>query len=139
MSRPPERTPGKASTDRVPPKPTREAATAGRDADEVAGQRAEPTGANPPEELGTERQEVGDSASSSKHPPHVPDHDAGTEVQKEMLSPDDAPVLPANASGRDKFTPEEQQEEIRDTSMYDGRPERDKDRPPSQRGEENRG
>jgi hypothetical protein len=125
--------PGEDPSAHLPHKPTREAATGTGDFGEISGQRAEPAGAGHQEHLGKDRQEVGDAASSAKHPPHVTPNDEDAPIQDEMMSPQEVPGLPANASGQDKFTPEEQDEPIREESMYDGRPERDKDQPPSKR------
>ena len=70
-----------------------------------------------------ERGEVGNQASSQKHPPHVSENAEDEPIQKEMISPRPAPVLPANASGSDKVGAEEQDQGIDDESMYDRRPE----------------
>jgi hypothetical protein len=83
--------------------------------------------------LGTDRKEVGDRQGSAKHPPHVTPNEEDAEIQDDHPSPTDVPVLPANATGKDMSTPSEQSEPIDDRSMYNGRPERDKDRPPSRR------
>jgi hypothetical protein len=123
-----------SSTDRLPHKPTRESAIGSTDPDQVTGQRSEPAGMPASEELGETRQEVGTAADSQRHPPHVASSDADAPVQDELPSPDAVPVLPANAAGSDKITAEEQDEPIDEESMYEGRPERDKDRPPSERG-----
>jgi hypothetical protein len=91
------------------------------------------TNDRPPDNLAREREERGSRAGSRRHPPYVPEHDEDEPLQQEHPSPDDVPVLPANAGGKDKFTPDEQREEIDEESMYDGRPERAKDDPPSER------
>lgn len=101
--------------------------------DEGAGERSTraplaATGAEPKGPVGT-RREVGDSRSSRQHPPHVTENDEGAPIQDHLDSPDDVPTLPANAQGSD--TQEDDPRGIDDESMYDRRPEEDKDRPPS--------
>lgn len=96
------------------------------------GGRIAPTEADTPTQLGTDRTEVGDGRSSSRRPPHVQDHEKDIDVQGTPPG-EPAPVLPANAAGRDRVTVDEQDELIDDESMYDRRPERDKNRPPSKR------
>jgi len=131
----PEKPGGPAgSSDRIQPRPAHEAPPGSSAKDEAVEPDRIPVGPNPPDNLGRERKEVGSAETSSRNPPHVTPNDEGAPVQDELLSPVDVPVLPANASGKDAVTTEEQREEIRDDSMYDGRPEQDKDRPPSQRG-----
>ena len=85
------------------------------------------------DELGEDREEVGNRASSRKHPPHVLENAEDEPIQREMPSPQAAPVLPANASGTDRVSTDEQAQPIDEASMYDRRPEEDKDRPPSER------
>lgn len=68
-----------------------------------------PAHASPP----GERKEVGGADSSKRHPPHHTE-------------------LPANAHGSDKADMTEQPA-IRDGSMYEQRPDEDKNRPPSER------
>lgn len=76
------------------------------------------------------RKEVGNAASSNLHPPHVSDNADGEPIQGEH-SDAEIPTLPANATGRDKLSVEDQAQPIDDESMYDRRPSEDKDRPPS--------
>lgn len=78
-----------------------------------------------------ERHEVGDASSSRRDPPHVTENDEGAEVQQAHEG-GEAPALPANASGRDSVSAEEQDVGIDDESAYDGRPTQDKDHPPSE-------
>jgi hypothetical protein len=74
--------------------------------------------------------------SSSRNPPHVTANDEDAEVQDELPSPDPVPLLPANAAGSDASPTQEQSQPIDEASMYDRRPEQDKDRPPSDRVKE---
>lgn len=87
------------------------------------------------DELSAERREVGDADGSSKHPPHVARHELGAPIQEESESPTAVPVLPANAGGRDSATADEQDEPVDPESMYDRRPERFEDSPPSERSD----
>jgi hypothetical protein len=96
-------------------------------------QKGEPAGASDADRLGLHRNDVGNASDSQRHPPHVTENDEGAPVQEDTLAPNDVPVLPANASGSDAVTTGEQAEAIDDESMYDRRPDRDKDRPPSER------
>jgi hypothetical protein len=80
------------------------------------------------DDLGEERAELGTQASSRRHPPHVTENDEDAPVREDKPAAGDAPVLPANASGRDKVTAEEQAQPTDDESMYDNRPSTDKDR-----------
>ena len=73
-----------------------------------------------------ERHEVGDSASSRRDPPHVTDNDEAS-----ASGTAEGPTLPANASGRDEVSSEEQDFEVDEESAYDRRPTQDKDRPAS--------
>ena len=121
-----------SSSERLPPKPTRESATGSPTAKRALRQRREPAGADIPEHLGLDRQEAAEPHATRSRP-HVPQADRDGELQRHLSSPRGVPVPPANASGRDNLTPEEQNETIDEESMYDRRPERDKDRPPSER------
>lgn len=76
-----------------------------------------------------ERHEVGDAQSSQRHPPHVTANDEAAPAQAEEGA--EAPVLPANAAGRDAVGAEEQDFEVDEESAYDRRPTQDKDRPAS--------
>lgn len=76
------------------------------------------------------RKEKGDAASSRLHPPHLTENDEEAPLQEEVEG-EEIPVAPANAGGVDRISTEEQAQPIDDESMYDGRPEEDKDRPPS--------
>ena len=80
---------------------------------------------NPGEEGLLHRHEAGSAGDSQRHPPHVTENDGPA-----------VPHLPANASGSDKVTTAEQDRGIDPASMYDRRPEEDKDQPPSERAEE---
>jgi hypothetical protein len=124
-----------SSSERLPPKPTRESALAGEGGSQGSSSRAEPTAAESSADLGKERQEVGSAAGSQRHPPHTTANDEDAPVQEGMSSPDEVPVLPANASGSDKVTTSDQATPVREDSMYDDRPARDKNRPPSGRVE----
>lgn len=75
-------------------------------------------------ELGQDREEVGSSAESRKHPPHLTENAENAELNR---NEEEAPVMPANASGTDKVPTDEQDTPVDDESMYDGRPEEHKD------------
>lgn len=62
--------------------------------------------------------------------PHRTPADANRE-KTDPEQPDDAAVLPANAAGETTSSSEEREQGIDSESMYDRRPEEDKDRPPS--------
>lgn len=74
------------------------------------------------------RQERGSAETSSRNPPHVDVNVQGQPVQRSSQNPDDVPTLPANAHGRDHAPAGEQPHSIDEASMYDRRPEEDKDR-----------
>jgi hypothetical protein len=78
------------------------------------------------------RQERGTAEGSRRHPPHVDVNAQGSPVQASSQNPDDVPTLPANASGSDHAHGGEQPHTIDETSMYDRRPEEDKDINPSE-------
>ena len=82
---------------------------------------------------GGSRREVGNAASSREHPPHVTEGADDAPVQ-DSGGAAEIPTLPANAAGTDRVSTDEQTVEIDEASMYDGRPEEDKDRAPSERG-----
>jgi hypothetical protein len=65
-------------------------------------------------------------AREARERPHLTENDRDAPVQRQTQSPDDVPVLPANASGRDTQSTGQQPRD--DASMYDGRPGEDKDR-----------
>jgi hypothetical protein len=108
------------------PDPARPADGGSGFAEDVAQQH--PEGGTP-----GSRKEVGDSQSSHRHPPHVPQSEADSALQDEHDSPEQVPAMPANASGTDKVSTAEQNRPIEPTSMYDRRPEEDKNSPPSDR------
>ena len=110
-----------------------DSATGGIRASDGTEQKGEPAGVSDADRLALGRQEVGSAAGSAKHAPHVTSNDSGAPVQDETSAPNDVPVLPANASGRDAVTTGEQNEPIDDESMYERRTDRDKDQPPSGR------
>jgi hypothetical protein len=74
------------------------------------------------------RREVGDAAHSQMHPPHTDENSAGAPVQGSAAGPNEVPVLPANAHGRDKVSNDDQHKRTDDESMYDRRPAEDKDK-----------
>ena len=74
------------------------------------------------------RREVGSAAESQLHPPHFTENDVQSVPAR--------PTLPAHASGADKITSAEHDRGIDRESMYDRRPEEDKNQPPSERAEE---
>ena len=72
---------------------------------------------------------MGDAESSRRDPPHVTANDEAAPVQAAEGA--EAPVLPANAAGRDALSAEEQDFDVDEESAYDRRPTQDKDRPAS--------
>lgn len=89
-----------------------------------------------PQESGASgRKEVGTAASSRRDVPHVDENAESASVQKDAGNPTKVPTLPANAGGDDKITTAEHDRGIDDASMYDRRPEEDKDQPPSERAD----
>ena len=79
------------------------------------------------------RKEVGSSASSRKHPPHVSENVEGAQVQQSGTSAEPIPALPPNAHGKDRSDMTDQPE-IREGSAYENRPAEDKETPPSRTG-----
>jgi hypothetical protein len=77
------------------------------------------------------REERGGAASSSRNPPHVDVNAEGAEVQGSSQSPGDVPAMPANAHGSDQAKGGEQPRTTDHASMYDRRPEEDKDHSPA--------
>jgi hypothetical protein len=73
------------------------------------------------------REERGTAEGSRLHPPHVDTGVQGKPVQDSSAAPGDVPTLPANAHGHDRAHGGEQPHEIREDSMYEGRPEEHKD------------
>lgn len=78
------------------------------------------------------RKEVGDAASSRRHPPHVSENAQGAPVQADAEG-EPIPTLPANAHGEDR-TEMTEQPATDPESMYDRRPGENKDTPPSETG-----
>jgi hypothetical protein len=76
------------------------------------------------------RAERGDAASSSRNPPHTDVNAEGAEIQGSSRNPSDVPTLPANAHGSDTTSSDEQPRTTDSGSMYDRRPEEDKDHTP---------
>ena len=74
------------------------------------------------------REERGTTESSSRNPPHVDVNAKGQPVQQSSQNPGDVPTMPANAHGSDHAPAGEQPHTIDEASMYDRRPEEDKDR-----------
>jgi hypothetical protein len=72
------------------------------------------------------RKEVGDETSSRRDPPHVDENAEDAPLQEEHPSPKKVPTTPSTAHGEDKTSTEEQKQPIDDESMYDRRPEEDK-------------
>lgn len=115
----------------IPPKPTREDASDPELIDGSPAIRRTQREITAAQQIGLERMEVEDPAEE-RRTPHV--------TLNEKRAPRDhrptargGPVLPANASGTDTVPVDLQNEEIDEESMYDRRPDQDKDRPPSQR------
>ncbi|MEX2572358.1 MAG: hypothetical protein WD737_13750 [Gemmatimonadota bacterium] len=102
----------------------------------MKSQRIQPSGSENPERLGVSRQDVGGAEESGKHRPHVTSNDHDAPIQDELPASDEVPVLPANAAGSDSSSTAEQDEPVDDESMYERRPGRDKDQPPSKRDDE---
>jgi hypothetical protein len=105
------------------PKPSRDDAVAAGSTEEMTPGASSSADT---ERYGTGRRNPEASGKGESHPPHVPEGDRDAPVQDELESPDDVPVLPANASGQDQVSTEEQPTEIREESAYDQRPEEDK-------------
>jgi len=72
------------------------------------------------------RKDVGDEASSRRDPPHVDENMEDAALQEDHPSPKKVPATPATAHGEDKTSTEHQKQPIDDESMYDRRPEEDK-------------
>lgn len=78
---------------------------------------------------GEDRQEVGSQQSSRRDPPHTTANDAqATQIQRESDSPESVPTMPANASGTDRVSTDDQDQGIDPASMYDRRRGEDKER-----------
>lgn len=104
------------------PKPGRDDAVAAGSTEEMtpgatgdAAQRYA-SGRRDPEEAGKGRPQ----------PPHVTENDQSAALQDEHESPEDVPVLPANAAGEDEVSTDDQPRNIDEESAYDRRPEEDK-------------
>jgi len=76
------------------------------------------------------REERGGEASSRRDPPHVDVNAEGADAQASSQSPRDVPTMPANAHGSDHAPSGEQPRSTDHASMYDRRPEEDKDHTP---------
>lgn len=121
----------RSETRPIPPKPTREDATNPEMVEGSPVIRRTQREITAAEQMGLEREEL-DEEVGERRTPHV--------TINEKRAPRDhrptargGPVLPANASGIDTVPVDLQNEEIDEESMYDRRPDQDKDRPPSQR------
>lgn len=79
---------------------------------------------------GPGREEKGGSTSGEKRHPHVTEGSDEARVQGSARG-ESAPVLPANAQGTDQVSTDESAQPIDEESMYDRRPDEDKNRPPS--------
>lgn len=85
----------------------------------------------PSEDAGPGRREP-ESQSTPRDRPHATKNDLeGGEIQPEGSGGRPIPAMPANASGTDRVTTDDQDEGIDPTSMYDRRRAEDKDQPPS--------
>jgi len=73
------------------------------------------------------------SSGTAREAPHTMPQDDDVANDRSSGSSGDSPTAPANASGVDKVPVAEQDEGIDEESMYDRRPERDKNQPPSDR------
>lgn len=106
------------------PKPSRDDATAAGEMEEM-----EPGASSDDstQRFATGRRNPEASLPAEEQPPHVTENDEDAEVQDELESPDDVPVLPANASGQDQVSSDDQSRVVDAESMYDRRPEEDKD------------
>ena len=85
---------------------------------------AAPEGAKGP--TGT-RTEVGNSATSQKHPPHIDQNAKGAPLQEEHPRANPVPTSGPLAQGTDKVPANEQMRPINPESMYEGRPAEHKD------------
>jgi hypothetical protein len=116
----PEPRPGEGTL----PKPSRDdAAAAGGIEEMTPGSSA----GDENRHLAQPRRDPESSGRGEEHPPHVTENDEDAPVQDEMESPDDVPVLPANAAGTDQVSTDDQPTEIDEESAYDRRPEEDKE------------
>ncbi len=86
-----------------------------------------------PKSLGRDRQDIDSNAAARNDTPHLTPQDDDGEIPDDIPGDGDVAALPSNASGIDKVTVDDQNQEIDDESMYDRRPAEDKDQPPSER------
>jgi hypothetical protein len=116
----PETRPGEGTF----PKPSRDDATAAGSMEEMTPGAAQ---SDQSDRYATGRRDPEASLPGEEHPPHVTANDADAPVQDSNESEEEVPVLPANASGEDQVSTEDQPDQIDDESAYDRRPEEDKD------------
>lgn len=107
------------------PKPSRDDATAASRTEEMAPGASAAGDEN--QHLAEPRRDPEASGRGASQKPHVTENDEGAPVQGETQSPDEVPVLPANASGTDQVSTDQQPGEVADESAYEGRREEDKD------------
>lgn len=112
-----------------PDKPTRDRATETREPGRLYDKHAGEDSLAGKHPEARSREEKGGAASSRRHAPHPTGQEGGAPADG------DAPVLPANAQGTDTVPTDEAAQPIQEGSMYDQRPEEDKDRPASTRGD----
>ena len=73
------------------------------------------------------RTEIGNSATSQRHPPHIDQNAEGAPLQEDHPSPESVPTSGPLAQGTDKVPTTEQMRPINAESMYDRRPAEHKD------------
>ena len=78
------------------------------------------------------RQEIGNSATSHRHPPHITENAEGAPLQEQHPRPGAIPASPPLAQGTDKVPADEHKQPIDPESMYDRRPAEDKDVHPAE-------
>ncbi|CAN5800055.1 hypothetical protein BH23GEM6_BH23GEM6_15460 [soil metagenome] len=106
------------------PKPSRDDATASKSMEEITPGAAQSDAAD---RYATGRRDPEASDAGEDQPPHVTANDSQAPVQENIVSEQDVPVLPANASGEDQVSTDDQPDQIDDESAYDRRPEEDKE------------
>jgi hypothetical protein len=114
--------PGRRPADGSPARPSRDdAAAAGSVEGMAAGSAAGNDERN--RSLAEGRRDPEGSGDGERQKPHVTENEEGKPVQGDEDG--DAPVLPANASGSDQVSTDDQPRTVDDESAYDRRPEQE--------------
>lgn len=119
-----------------PAKPTRDDAAASERPEEMYDGAKQGDGSSVPQWARNQPGRHGGDdpvVEQQRHPPHVTENDENAPVQEDQSGASDIAALPANASGRDEVSSEQFAEDVNRESAYTGRPEEDKDQPPSKR------